>query len=393
VVSGGKLQFEKLFSGSVETVGKNGALLEIPVNGHWGTRSLVLRLDPGNRYIGAVRSMAITVNLPRMTFYADKAGTYQAQTGLGSQVTIQGAPGDKERKVSAVIAFSDAQENPQWQPESLLAKYAAAGGPFDGKGFRWRSRLPVAEAGYHRLVLNREASLREGFGQVRIARDGVQVPYFSGPSEERKIDLVATPEYDEKKNKTSWTVELPDRSTDLRELSAEAVGIFDRTVQFEVPLQGRAGWQVWRTMRWQNASQTPSVLRVSLAGLPLDAKKLRITMEHGDNRPIELRKLQASYGAPALLFLASAAGEYALYGGNEKAAPAKYDLTLVQAHLADVLPKTVEMGSIESISSGVFRNAVLGVFEDKSWGLYAVLGAVTLILMILIARLFPKAEQ
>ncbi len=167
-------------------------------------------------------------------------------------------------------------------------------------------------------MLNRDASLRAGFGTVRIVKDGLQVPYFSGPSEEQVIDLAAAPEYDKKKNRTFWTVELPDRSADLRELTAESAGIFDRTVQFELPLQGRAGWQVWRTMRWQNASQTSSVLRLSLAGLPLDAKKLRITMEHGDNRPIELRKLQASYAAPALLFLASAAGEYALYGGNEK---------------------------------------------------------------------------
>lgn len=393
VVSGGKLQFVKLFSGSVETVGKKGALLEIPVNAFWTTRSLVLRLDPGKRYVGAVKSMAILVNLPRMIFYADKTGTYQAQTGLGNQVNIKETPGDKERKVGAVVAFSDAQENPQWQPESLLKKYAVAGGPFDGKGFRWMSRLKVGEAGYYRLVLNRDASLRAGFGTVRIVKDGVQVPYFSGPSEERKIDLVAVPEYDKNKNKTSWTVELPDRSTELRELSAESSGIFDRTVQFEVPLQGRAGWQTWRTMRWQNTSQTQSVLHVSLVGLPLDASNLRITMEHGDNRPIELGKLQASYGAPALLFLASAAGEYALYGGNEKVGAAKYDLTLVQAHLTDVLPKTVEMGKVESVSSAGFKNAFLGVFEDKSWGLYAVLGAVTLILIIVIARLFPKAEN
>jgi hypothetical protein len=392
-VSGGKLQFEKLFSGSVETVGKKGALLEIPVNGYWGMRSLVLRLDPGKMYVGSIKSMAITVNLPRMTFYADKAGAYQAQTGLGSQVNIQETPGDKERKVGAIVVFSDAQENPQWQPESLLAKYAVAGGPFDGNGFRWQSRLPVGEAGYYRLVLNRDASLRPGFGTVRIVKDGLQVPYFPGPSEERKIDLAATPEYDKKKNRTSWTVELPDRSSDLRELSAEADGIFDRTVQFEVPLQGRAGWQVWRTMRWQNATQTQSVLRLPLVGLARDAAKLRITMEHGDNRPIELRNLQASYGAPALLFLASAAGEYALYGGNEKVGPAKYDLTLVQAHLADVLPKNVEMGKVESASSAGFKNAALGAFEDKSWGLYAVLGAVTLILMIVIARLFPKAKN
>ena len=337
--------------------------------------------------------MAIIVNLPRMTFYADKAGTYQAQTGLGNQVNIKETPGDKDRKVNAFVTFSAMQENPQWTPESLVARYAVAGGPFDGKGFRWRSRLLVREAGYYRLVLNRDASLRQGFGTVRIVKDGMQVPYFSGPSEEQMIDLATTPEYDKKKNRTSWVVELPDRSTDLRELFAESSGIFDRTVQFEVPLQGRAGWQVWRTLRWENATQTSSVMRLSLVGLPRDTMKLRITMEHGDNRPIELGRLQASYGAPALLFLAPAAGEYALFGGNEKVGPAKYDLTLVQAHLADVLPKTVEMGSVESVSSAGFKNAFVGAFENKSWGLYAVLGAVTLILMIVIAKLFPKAEQ
>ena len=392
-VSGGKLRFQKQSSGSVTTVGKKGALIEIPVNGGWSARSLVLRLDPGKRYVGAIKSMAILVNLPRMIFYADKAGAYQAQTGLGNLVNIKETPGDKDRKIGAVVAFSAMQENPQWQPESLLAKYAVAGGPFDGKGFRWMSRLPVGEAGYYRLVLNRDASLRAGFGTLRIVKDSVQVPYFSGPSEEQKIDLAATPEYDKMKNRSSWIVDLPNRSTDLRELFAESSGIFDRTVQLEAPLQGHAGWQVWRTVRWQNATQTSSVLGVPLGGLPHDVTKLRITMEHGDNRPIELGKLQVSYFAPALLFLASAAGEHALYGGNEKVGAAKYDLTLVQAHLADVLPKTVEMGKVESVSSAGFRNAFLGAFEDKSWGLYAVLGAVTLILMILIARLFPKAEN
>ena len=392
-VSGGKLRFLKQLSGSVTIVGKKGALLDIPVNDGWNARSLVLRLDSGKSYVGAIKSMAILVNLPRMIFYADKAGAYQAQTGRGSLVNVQETPGDKERKVNAVVAFSALRENPQWQPESLLAKYGVAGGPFDGKGFRWMSRLNVGEAGYYRLVLNREASLGAGFGTLRIVKDSVQVPYFSGPSEELAIDLATTPEYDKTKNRSSWIVELPNRSTDLRELSAESSGIFDRTVLFEAPMQGHAGWQVWRIMHWQNASQTSSIMRMPLNGLPHDATKLRITMEHGDNRPIELGKLRATYGAPALLFLASASGDYLLYGGNENAGAAKYDLTLVQAHLAGILPKTVEMGKVESISSAGFKNAFLGAFEDKSWGLYAVLGAVTLILMLVIARLFPKAEN
>lgn len=157
-------------------------------------------------------------------------------------------------------------------------------------------------------------------------------------------------------------------------------------------MQGHAGWQIWKAMRWQNAAQSSSILHVALNGLPHDVTKLRITMEHGDNRPIELRNLKVSYLAPALLFLASAPGEYALYGGNEKVGTAKYDLTLVQAHLANVLPKSVEMGKVGSVSGAGFKSAVLGAFEDKSWGLYAVLGAVTLILMIVIARLFPKTE-
>jgi hypothetical protein len=65
----------------------------------------------------------------------------------------------------------------------------------------------------------------------------------------------------------------------------------------------------------------------------------------------------------------------------------------VEAHLAGVLPKTVEMGTVASVGSAGLRNAFVGAFEGKSWGLYAVLGAVTLILMFVIARLFPKAEQ
>lgn len=392
-VSGGRLHFEKLLSGSITTVGTKGGRIEIPVDRAWDTRSLVLRLEPGTRYLGAVRSLAISVNLPRMTFYADKAGIYQARTGLGSQVNIQEAPGDKERKVEAVVAFSALQENPQWQPESLLEKYAVAGGPFNGRGFRWQSQLKVVEPGYYRLVLNRDASLRAGYGTVRIVKDGVQVPYFFGPSEARTIGLAAAHEYDRKKNRTSWTVELPERAGDLTELSAEAAGIFDRTVRFDVPLQGRAGWQDWKTVRWQNAAQSASILRVALAGLPRTAEKLRITMEHGDNRPIEIRSLQASYSAPALLFLAQVAGDYEVWGGNEDAGAATYDLTLVQAHLADVLPKTVEMGSVESVSSAGFRNAFREAFEGKSWGLYAVLGGVTLALMAVIARLFPKAEK
>ncbi len=393
VVKGGQLQFQKVLSGSVLTVGGEGSRLELPVNDFWRTRSLVLRLNTAGKYVGGVKAMGLTVNLPRMTFYADQAGTYLAQTGVGGQAAIQESPGDSERKINRTVAFSEAGENTQWAPERLAEKYAIAGGPFDQQGYRWKAGVSITEAGYYRLVLDREASLTSDPEKVRLVRDAVQVPYFRGPSEVRTIELAAKAGYDKGKNRTTWDITVPARSVPLMEMSVESEGIFDRQIVFEIPKQGRAGWQTWKTLRWQNAAAAPSVLRVGLANLPRDIAELRITMDHGDNRPIDIRNIQATYYAPTLLFLIHQPGVYALFGGNESGSEARYDLALVQAHLADAMPKPAVMGVLESISSSEFKHKILEIFDDKSWGLYLVLGLVTLVLMILIFKLFPKEEK
>lgn len=393
VVTGGKLQFLKTLSGSVATVGKKGSYLELPFNDFWRNRSLVLRLNSAGKYVGDVKALGITVNLPRMTFYADKAGTYLAQTGGGNQAVIQESPGDKDRKINRVIFFSDVSENKQWVPERLAEKYSIAGGPFNENGFRWKARVPISEAGYYRLVLNREASMTPNPEKVRLVRDAVQIPYFRGPGEEQKIELAATAGYDKGENRTSWTIVLPDRARNLTEMSVESQGIFDRQVMFEIPKQGRAGWQPWKTIRWQNVANASSVMRMGLADLPRDVREMRITMDHGDNRPIDIRKIHATFDAPTLLFLIHQPGEYTLYGGNESSSEAKYDLALVQAHLVDAMPKPATMGSIEPFSFSVFKYNILRLFDDKSWGLYLVLGLVTIVLMILIVKLFPKEEK
>jgi hypothetical protein len=116
-------------------------------------------------------------------------------------------------------------------------------------------------------------------------------------------------------------------------------------------------------------------------------------MEHGDNRPIDINKIKATYHAPAILFLIHRPGEYTLFGGNPDTPDAKYDLALVQAHLINVMPKPAMMGNIEPFQSSGIRYRILAVFDDKSWGLYAVLGFVTVVLMLLIVRLFPKEKS
>lgn len=392
-IIGGKLQFQELSTGNINTVSKAASRIELPINRTWPGRSLILRLSPAKTYLGKILEMKITANLPRITFYADKAGTYLAQTGTGNTMSIKEAPGDTDRKVNKVISFSAVNENKQWAPEGLAEKFAVAGGPFFEKGYRWRASVKIPESGYYRMVLNREASLWPSPEKVRLVRDNVQVPYFYGSSEEKEIGLEAASSYDQSKNRTSWTVSLPKPSANLKEITLESQGIFDRNAMFELPKQGRAGWQPWKTVRWQNTANDPSVLHVGLAGLPKGITELRITMDHGDNRPIEINKIKGTYTAPALLFLVSKPGEYRVYGGNLETPEPKYDLALVQAHLVDAIPKAAEMGNIEPFQSSGLKHKFLEVFDDKSWGLYAVLGLVTVVLMSLIVRLFPKEKN
>jgi hypothetical protein len=392
VVENGKLRFRQLSSGTIATVGKTALTMELPVNRSWPGRSLILKLDSAS-FVGRISTMKITVNLPRMTFYADKAGTYLAQTGNGNKAFIKATPGDAERKINNAVAFSAVNENNQWVPERLVEKYGIAGGPFNEKGYFWSARMKVPESGYYRLVLNREASLSPNSGNVRLVRENVQVPYFRGPGEEREIVLDAAAGYEQGKNRSSWKVTLPDRSVRLPEMTVESQGIFDRQVMLEIPKPGRSGWQPWKTLRWQNVADTPSILRVDLADLPNDITEMRIAMDHGDNRPIAIDKIKATYQAPTLLFLIPSPGEYTLYGGNPEVPEAKYDLALVQAHLAAAIPKTALMGDIGPLKSPGFKLKILALFDGKSWGLYAVLGLVTVVLMMLIVRLFPKEQN
>ena len=393
VIIGGKPQFTEFLSGNITTVGQAGAGLEIPIDRVWAGRSLVLKLDPEGKYLGSVMEMRIITNQPRIVFLADKAGVYQAQSGNGNKVPIREIPGDQKRRIDKVISFSEVTENRLWRPEGLVEKFMLEGGPFIEKGYRWTAKVNIPGPGYYRLRLNQEVSLSPDPCGIRLVRDGMQVPYFNGQSETQEINLQAASNYDKLKNTTSWTIKLPGPSSKWIEMTMESEGIFDRTVVLEIPKPGHAGWQQWKGLHWQNPSNTPAVLHVGLEGLPKDISEIRITIEHGDNHPIDIRRIKAVYYAPTILFLVNKPGEYTLFGGNPEAPEAKYDLALVQVHLMETVPKPAVMEELKPIHPAGLSPRIREFFYEKSWGLYAVLGLVTIALMILIIRLFPKDKK
>jgi hypothetical protein len=389
----GARSFTPLLSGQVSLVDEPHRDLTMAAGRLWPARSLVVHLDAQDRYLGDVVSLSARVRLPRLVFFAEKAGRYTALSGEGGKVRIRAYPGSRYRKPERQCAFSPPETNPHWRLASLVEKYRFKGAPFDPEGYAWRAPVDISAPGYYRLALNLEAALSPRRAAVRMVRDGVQVPYVSGRTEDRRIELKADAQYDAKNNTSLWTLQLPGSSPCWKALILYATGIFKRTVSLEIPKPGINGWKTWKRAVWESRGQRETDLRLSLADLPKGTGDLRLVMPHGDNQPVTVSKISAVYDTPTVYFLADAPGRYRIYGGNPDAARPRYDLSLVQSELFSALPTEAQMGALERVSGTSWARLISDAFQGKGWGLYVVLGLVTLALVIVIVRLFPKPED
>ncbi|MFH0726790.1 MAG: hypothetical protein V2B19_10640 [Pseudomonadota bacterium] len=392
-ISGGKKRFGAILSGRSTQVTSQEPELVMETNRPWPGRSLVVKLDAGDRYIGDVTSLRATVRLPRLVFAAEKAGRFTATSGAGKAAGIGAHPSDGYREPETRIEFSVPETNPHWRLASLVEKYPLKGAPFTAEGYTWRASVTIDRPGYYRLPLNLRASLAPRCAAVRMVKDDLQVPYITGRMENKSIELENTATYDASTNTSTWIIHLPHPSPHWKEMSVYATGIFKREIDFQIPKPGARTWQSRRRAVWESRGQRETTLRLSLQNLPEDIDTLRLVMAHGDNEAVSISKITASYASPTFLFLAHAAGEFTVYGGNPEAGVPQYDLSLVQSELLSTLPVETQMGELESFSGQGWQHAIKDAFKGKGWGLYVVLGLVTLVLLAVIVRLFPKPED
>ncbi len=355
-----------------------------------------LIVDHGDDQPLDIQSVSAGYSARDLFFLASTPGTYTLFGGNpdASAVSYKDFEMIKDELLAAVprqVKMGDVESVQTAGEENPSGK--DMGGPFDDSGYTWASSLgEITKSGFYQLRLNQQASLENNRHGLRLVRDNQQVPYFLGGLQQRGVALSVEKEYERDRNETTWTVKLPRASAHWHKLRMTAEGVFSRDLVLEVRKPGNTGWQVWKRVEWTNRHAGETVLETPLAAFPKGQTEIRLVMRHGDNKPIDVKKVEAVYTTRDMFFIAGQGDGYRLVGGNPAASAPSYDLALIRDHVLKKEPIKISMDEMETLKPAAWKTKISHTFSEQGWGLYAVLGLVTLILLIVIVRLFPKED-
>lgn len=392
VIQGGKRQFTLWKEGGTDSILEGSDLLLIPVGERASSRFLRLTLMSGPS-IGKITKFETVLLLPRLVFRADKAGTFLVQGGCGEKTVVRNTANASGVESAQEALWSPVETNPEWKSENLVKKYALGGGPFDKAGYAWHAPVDIRKSGYYRVVLNRTASLGGNADALRVVRENTQIPYFFGQGETVEIKPDAVEIYDGTVNTTTWMISLSQSSPEWKNLTLEAEGAFSRNLVLEAQNSISLIWNKWQEVSWSSRESGTAKINIPLSALDENTVKIRLVIDNGDNKRLNLSRITASYFAPALCFLADASGGYEIMGGNPGAKAARYDLALIQDDLLVQETETARMAECIPLKGSNPLFPILRQFEGKKWVLYAVLALVTVALLLVIARLFPAIKE
>lgn len=389
----GQKRFISEMAGTITGVEKGSAALKIQMDRVWKSKILNLQLTGSDAALSTVKHLAVKLRVPRLVFLADTPGVYRVQTGLNHKVAIREYPSAQRLDAPVFAQFSAPEINQNFPKENLIKQYQLGGAPFKADGYTWHSGIKLSGPGYYRFILHQKASLEESTKSLRIVRNGIQYPYFMDNGITKECDVTLKESHDQATNTTTWYLELPQASSRWTSLVLQAGGIFNRTIKVERdqprPVQG----VLWRSLEWSNVSASPSELCISMQGFPREENKIRLVMKHGDNKPLKIEKAKVLYEAPAIHFLADVADGYELFGGNQNMQAPSYDMELVQDQLRRQEPRIAELSEPELLQEPAFKSAIINLFSKNNWGLYIVLGLLSLGLIIIIVHVFPKPQD
>lgn len=395
-------------AGTIYRVALDGAparaQLELPLAFTPPTRELLVHIHNGDSPPLTVDGVAAKQHPVNLLFMAPAAGTYSLLSGnpqaAAPRYDLAAFAGEMRGAGAASVVPGAVEAMPDYHPrESLgtapLPDVPLLGAPLDTKDWSYRKPVQLARAGVQELELDPEALARSrsDYGDLRLLRDGNQIPYvLEQPALARALTLTPGVAPDAKHPAVSiWRLTLPHPGVPLRRLVlTSATPLFQRQFRLyekATTADGRAYENTLAAGAWSRTPE-PGVLETRTFELTERPRTdtLWLETDNGDNPAIVLGPVQAVYPVVRLVFKTAETEGFTLAFGNPAAGAPRYDLGLVAV-------KLLTAGrNVAQLPAGTPAVATRKLFAglDGGYVFWAALALVVVVLLVVVAKLLPK---
>lgn len=394
-------------SGTIYRVALDGAparaQLELPLEFMPLTRELLVHIHNGDSPPLTLEGVQAKQHPVNLLFLAPAAGTYTLLSGnaqvAAPRYDLAAFAGEMRGAGAAVVTCGDLETMPDYRPRESLATaplpdVPLTGAPLDTKAWGSRRTIQLARTGVQELELDVEtlAHARPDFADLRLLRDGNQIPYvLEQPGLARSLVLTPVAAADPKRPTVSvWRLSLPQANLPVRRLVlASVTPLFQR--QFRVyekftDQNGAAGEVTLAAGTWSRTPE-PGVPETRIFELTERTRTntLYLETDNGDNPAITLGAVQAIYPVVRLVFKTADTEGLVLAYDNKSVTAPRYDLSLVAAKLLTASRNVAQLtaGQLAGVgksAGGINAGAIFWV----------ALALVVVVLLIVVAKLLPK---
>jgi hypothetical protein len=276
------------------------------------------------------------------------------------------------------------------------------GASLDTSGWSFRKTVQITHPGPQQIELDLDvlSHAQLDFADLRLVRDGEQVPYIIERTSIQRalIPIVKVTNSTAPPTFTRWSFALPRTNLPVTRLSCTArTPLFQREMNLYELVFDERGTSYRYSRTRDTWTQTPNrrSKEFSLSFSPPEQTgSFELETQNGDNPPIELENFQFFYPATRVLFNAKAGDQLFLYYGFARALPPRYDLSLIANELLAANKSTAMLGAEETLKESTWPAPGTAGKGGKGgvifWGILAL---VVVALLVVIARLLPKAES
>ena len=364
---------------------------------------VMLTLDAAGFTPPALQGASLRYPPRYLLFNAPAAGTYTLRYGAaapGPSGMLEGLPEPPARFVDASLGPPRELALPDLPAPSLAMGAAVPDVPFAAAWSvesRGAGALRLARLD---LPLDLYGVARRDLGDVRLASEGMQVPYvvFTPPEGREVLNLQGLhPEPSSEGRHSEVVVDLPSEGLPLTALEVSTPAVpFTRRVSLQAlvrpPAEAGVRGKTWRTLdsAWwtcPSAGDLPARLRLD-PGSPVAARRLRLLFEDGDNAPLASVDLVLYARSHELLFPWPASGRVTLLAGAPALPAPVYDM----AAFGDTLAGRPAAAARVAGPASPPRGGSFGGSPFWRWALLAAVGVAVLAMLVVLARSLKAGE-